>query len=214
MNKKNKLLIPIIVLLAVALVYSGYKQNNMSKEINFYIDKCNRMQLERELEDNKAMIETDSEPSIEEAVTDTIPTIQPQRYDENRLANYLLLSEEVIEDLEIFKGFKIQLYAQVEKNEDGGYSWDDGQKWLLLASKGEVVFYLFEDYVQFGNIKVYLYKHYQDKNTSTITSVIKSASGMEIIDYMYDEVNNVFTEHSVLEKGNDQNTTVYRISDY
>lgn len=209
--------IGVLFLAVVIILYGLYTHNNqrlLKEELKSYETALALANEQVEKEEYNAVDKEGLDQSVLLDEDNKVVEINPQSYEEAKFKNYRLINEMVIDNVEVLNGFTVQLYAQVEINDDGEYSWDDGQKWLLVALKDDSLFCLFEEYIQLGIMEAFLYKHYENKSDSSITSIIKSISGIQVLNYTFDAENNMFKKEIVFEKGNDSDTAVYRISNY
>jgi hypothetical protein len=78
----------------------------------------------------------------------------------------------------------ISLYTAAEKDTNGEIMWDDGQNWNLLVEDTDQDFVLFNDYVQLGTIKFYVYT--SDDNFY-ITTVQTGTASLKFTEYSFDK---------------------------
>lgn len=57
----------------------------------------------------------------------------------------------------------IELYTSAQIAPDGQMGWDTGHQWILLVRKGEEVFPLFDDHVQYGELQFWIASFNKDK---------------------------------------------------
>ncbi len=51
---------------------------------------------------------------------------------------------------------RIELYAAVERDDEGRLMWDDGQRWALVVRDGDLVYHLVNELVQLGELSFWL----------------------------------------------------------
>lgn len=101
----------------------------------------------------------------------------------------------------------IELYTSAQITRDGWIGWDTGHQWVLLVRKGEEVFPLFDDYVQYGELQFWIASFNKDKiegPKSTdlqrqIYVTITTNVCFELLDYYWDEQNHCYKEEVVLD---------------
>lgn len=75
----------------------------------------------------------------------------------------------------------VSLYANVEKDEEGKYIWDDFHQWLLEVEMGNGDFYkLFENPISLGQLYFDVSEIYNDEVMPVVTIFMTSGSGLEI----------------------------------
>ncbi len=75
----------------------------------------------------------------------------------------------------------VSLYANVEKDEEGKYIWDDFHRWLLEVEMGNGEFYkLFDNQISLGQLYFDVSEVYNDEVMPVVTIFMTSGSGLEI----------------------------------
>ncbi len=96
-------------------------------------------------------------------------------------------------------GFKLSIYINAEKNEDGSFIMDDGQNWLACAEIDGKNYYIFPDeFVQIGSIECNVYMDDQD-NPYILLSSPRTAS-YSLTEFIYTEGR--LMKKTILERGN------------
>ena len=94
----------------------------------------------------------------------------------------------------------ISLYTAAEKDSKGEIMWDDGQNWKLLVEGTDKDYVLFDDYVQLGSIKFYVYTSDDD---FYITTIQAGTASLTITEYRFNKESNSFISNVKFEtKGN------------
>ena len=101
----------------------------------------------------------------------------------------------------------IELYTSAQIAPDGRMGWDTGHQWVLLVRKGEEVFPLFDDHVQYGELQFWIASFNKDKiegPESTdlqrqIYVTVTTDVGFKLLDYYWDEQNHCYKEEVVLD---------------
>lgn len=83
----------------------------------------------------------------------------------------------------------ISLYTAAEKDSNGEIMWDDGQNWQLLVEGTDTDYVLFDDYVQLGSIKFYVYTSDDD---FYITTIQTSTASLKLTEYHFHKESNSF----------------------
>lgn len=99
----------------------------------------------------------------------------------------------------------IELYTSAQMARDGQMGWDSGHQWVLLVRKGEDVFPLFDDYVQYGELQFWIASFNQDKIESPestdlqrkIYVTVTTSVGFKLVDYYWDEQNHFYQKEDV-----------------
>lgn len=86
---------------------------------------------------------------------------------------------------------KVNMYTSAQKDENGEIMWDDGQRWLFVVHNEDKDYVLFDDYVQIGSIKSYVYTIDEQ---FYIASVTTATANLTLKSYLYDKQNDKFME--------------------
>ena len=100
----------------------------------------------------------------------------------------------------------IELYTSAQIARDGRMGWDTGHQWVLLVRKGEEVFPLFDDHVQYGELQFWIASFNKDKIAGPestdlqrqIYVTVTTDVGFKLVDYYWDEQNHCYKEEVVL----------------
>lgn len=96
----------------------------------------------------------------------------------------------------------ISLYTAAEKDSNGEIMWDDGQKWKLLVEGTDTDYVLFDDYVQLGSIKFYVYTSDDD---FYITTIQTSTASLNLTEYSFNKESNSFISNVKFETSGNVN---------
>ncbi len=80
----------------------------------------------------------------------------------------------------------ISMYVDAEQDPNGKILLDDGQKWLFLVENKDKDYVLFDDFVQLGTIKFYVY-NILDEDAFYITTVKSTTANLTITEYRFDK---------------------------
>jgi hypothetical protein len=80
----------------------------------------------------------------------------------------------------------ISMYVDAAQDSNGEILWDDGQKWLFLVESKDKDYVLFDDFVQLGTIKFYVY-NILDEDAFYITTVKSTTADLTITEYKFDK---------------------------
>jgi hypothetical protein len=98
---------------------------------------------------------------------------------------------------------RVELYANVERDQRGRLMWDDGQRWMLLArAAGDArAWVLFEDFVQLGRLSFWAVQTVEPPNALIVE--IAAGAGVRVWELSYDAALGGFVERaSVAASGN------------
>ena len=93
----------------------------------------------------------------------------------------------------------VELYADLEPPVGGNppVHYQDGEIWSLLVRQGEYVYQIIsKKWVQIGHMNYYLWTDENDSSVYIVVNVIQGA-GMNIYEYKYDAINEVFTVNEI-----------------
>lgn len=96
----------------------------------------------------------------------------------------------------------ISLYTAAEKDSNGEIMWDDGQKWKLLVEGTDTDYVLFDDYVQLGSIKFYVYT---SDDEFYITTIQTSTASLKLTEYRFHKESNSFISNVKFETSGNVN---------
>lgn len=194
----------LIFLLGFLVAYIYTYSNRKNAEIANY-----KTQIEQLQDENRTL-----ERSIDELESITNKPnrmIKPEPANSSKISEYNLLEEYTIDIDKDSNNETVELYAQVEKGEDGDYAWDDGQRWLLLVRDEEQVYTLFDDYVQLGRIEVHPYESYNEDSTGFhLITILNTTAGIIIKDYNFGSKSDYFKEELIFETDDISNFTTLR----
>lgn len=91
----------------------------------------------------------------------------------------------------------IEMYTSAQKDSKGEVMWDDGQKWLLLVREEDKDFVLYDNYIQLGELKFWLYT--EENGQYHISTLQPASSGMYFSDYTFNKEKNVVVKKAVYE---------------
>lgn len=86
---------------------------------------------------------------------------------------------------------KVNMYTSALKDKDGEIMWDDGQRWLFVVHNEDKDYVLFDDYVQIGSIKSFVYTI---DDQFYIASVTTATANLTLKSYLYSKENDSFVE--------------------
>jgi len=117
---------------------------------------------------------------------------------ENFTTNGLTLLERTYSDTDSDgNNESIELYTSAEIAPDGRMGWDTSHQWVLLVRKGEEVFPLFNDSVQYGELQFWIVSFNKDKIKSPdktdlekqIYVTISTDTSFRLFNYYWDKEN-------------------------
>jgi len=94
----------------------------------------------------------------------------------------------------------IELYTAAGRGPDGEMMWDDGQDFLLIVKDKEGEFILFNEYVQIGQIDLYVYT--AEDNEFHITTLQPGSASMRMTDYNFNKDKKQFEKSIVFNPNN------------
>lgn len=156
-----------------------------------------------ETEENTSTTETLEE--IMENFTEQVETDHSMNEYEEVIAvdrldtkNYTLAWENDYSDF-YQDGFKISIYINAEKDEQGSFLMDDGQNWLACAEIDGKNYYIFPDeYIQLGSIECNVYMDDLDNPYILLSS--SGTASYSLTEFIYTEGR--LMKKTILEKGN------------
>lgn len=86
----------------------------------------------------------------------------------------------------------ISLYTAAERDPNGEIAWDDGQNWTLVVEDTDHDYVLFNDYVQLGTIKFYVYTSDDD---FYITTIQTGTASLKFTEYRFDKESKSFVSN-------------------
>lgn len=86
----------------------------------------------------------------------------------------------------------ISLYTAAERDANGDMAWDDGQNWTLVVGGTDHDYLLFNDYVQLGTIKFYVYTSDDD---FYITTIQTGTASLKLTEYRFDKESKNFVSN-------------------
>lgn len=139
----------------------------------------------------------ENKTTVDKATVEVHPVlIQKGMYDPRINAKWTKISDFKSDlDMDEKEDF-IGLYTAAERNESGGFLWDDGQKWLMLIQSGDKFYQLFNEYVQLGSVYYTVSKYSEDSRTK-VTVFITTDASLRILSYSFDKDKNGFIEEPV-----------------
>ncbi|MDD4688591.1 MAG: hypothetical protein PHE51_02460 [Eubacteriales bacterium] len=93
----------------------------------------------------------------------------------------------------------IVLSTSAQKDQNGEFVWDDGQKWALyITENADDAYILYDDYVQLGNVEFDVSDYYMNDGTDTkVTVTISTGAGLKLINYSYDKETHGYAQEVV-----------------
>ncbi len=124
-----------------------------SKE--FYMVSYNKENIVKSIETNK-FIKTLVVDSMNQDInsSESNKISKSEKFDTKNLT---LLDAFIIDIDNDGEDEKIAMYTRAEKEKNGDIIWDDGQDWIVLVEGKDKDYVLFNDYVQLGNIDLFVY---------------------------------------------------------
>lgn len=118
----------------------------------------------------------------------------------------------------------VELYTSAEKMADGRMGWDTGHQWVLLVRKGEEIFPLFDDRLQYGEVQYWVVSFNNDniespKTTDLETRIYASIStgyDFRLFDYYWDKQNHSYKKETIFNpphQWNARHSNKYNIPD-
>lgn len=106
----------------------------------------------------------------------------------------------------------ISLYTTAERDKQGNFMWDDGQKWLLLVQSGDKFYPLLSEYVQLGSVYFTVSKH-SEYTITKVTVIVPTGANLKVVSYSYDKDKQGFIEEPIYHSKED-NFIYTSIPDY
>ena len=134
--------------------------------------------------------------------------MEPVQATENFSSDGLTLLERMNDDTDSDADMEsIELYTSAQIARDGRMGGDTGHKWVLLVRKGEEVFLLFDDRVQYGELQFWIASFNKDKIESPestdlqrkIYITVTTGDGFKLVEYYWDEQNHCYQKEVVLD---------------
>lgn len=192
MKKLNISVLLILLATAIAIGFTLYNIgiNHATEEKSINLN-ASLKQAKEEIKRLDSEI-TELEKMIDEQRTEA-EIFTPVPIDPSRLEHYNIVSSTEFqldkdEPLEL-----IELYVQAEKNEDGTFSFDDGQRWLLLVKDGNKEYVLYDNHIQLGALEAYVFKEYiDDEIIIHVVTLRGQTADLELSDYVKDLNSEIF----------------------
>ncbi len=102
----------------------------------------------------------------------------------------------------------IELYTSAKIAPDGRMGWDTGHQWVLLVRKGEEIFPLFDDWVQYGELLFWVVSFNKDKIIGPKSTdlerhiYVMNSTFMRLYDYYWDKQNCCYKKEVVFDPPN------------
>lgn len=99
----------------------------------------------------------------------------------------------------------IEVYTSAQIARDGQMGWDTCHQWVMLVKKGEEVFPLFDDRLQYGELQFWIASFNQNNIESPESADLKrkiyvmvtTGIGFKLVDYYWDEQNHCYQKEVV-----------------
>lgn len=121
--------------------------------------------------------------------------------EQKSIENLTLLEQYNIDIDEDNEEENIMLYTSAEKATDGEIMWDDGQSWLMLVKDKDREFVLFDEYIQLGELKLWVYTA-EENNKIHITTLQPGSASMHMSDYIFDKEKQYFEKKTIFNPKN------------
>lgn len=160
------------------------------EEDEFYIFTYNSDNVLKSINENsylKSLVLNSMELG-NEPVANTISPV-----DKVSLENLTLLDEYEFDFDGDNKMEKVNMYTSAQKDENGEIMWDDGQRWLFVVHNDDKDYVLFDDYVQIGSIKSYVYTIDEQFYIASMTT---ATANLTLKSYLYDSETDTFIENT------------------
>lgn len=93
---------------------------------------------------------------------------------------------------------RVELYADVQRDDRGRLMWDDGQRWALIVRDGDAVYPLFDGFVQLGKVTFWLVDPLDGRPPAILTEVAAGA-GVRVERFVYRSEQRGFVSTGVVE---------------
>lgn len=104
----------------------------------------------------------------------------------------------------------VELYTSAKIASDGRMGWDTGHHWVLLVRKGDEVYPLFNDSVQYGEVQFWIVSLNKDNIQGPegvdlqthIYATVSSDVDMRLLNYSWDKKNHYYNKEIVFNPNN------------
>ena len=146
----KRLLLGILCLVGIRVGCTAQSKTDQTKEINDLKKQIDQMSLENDAllntieEERKAL-----ELAMNQQATNDYSMILAKDIEKYPQTLYKKKTIDIDGDGE---EEIIELHVNVGITDNGSFTWDDGQNWLLVVKDGEITYPLFDDYIQLGSL--------------------------------------------------------------
>lgn len=171
----------LIILLVIALIGGViYGINTLNKpEGNNVRDEIVKEPSDTDTEENNV----DENSSGDNEVKAEVVSIANDKINTQELTLLSKTEVDIDDDGELEN---VEMYTAAQRDEKGNMMWDDGQNWSLVVKDGDNEYHLFNEYVQLGELKYWVYTS-GEKSEFHITTVMPTTAGLLMTDYVFDK---------------------------
>lgn len=184
MKKKNRYIIYSILVFYTIGLWGLYGKEKFRAD---YLEEQINHALEHE--QSFKMIDKEKELKVNQV------KILPQKIDPKRLDGLTLVKNFEIRSNVKSTGQYVELFVDAARTEEGNFSFDDNQNWLLLVRDNMKEYVLFDEKIQLGKLEAHIYDVYEEDKTEThILTILSATAGLIIKEYTIDSDKEVVTE--------------------